>query len=486
MTREQDSNIHLRDSLCRPLFLWLAATFAVIIFIFNGLPKLLSSNLLEHIQAQGELVVLTRNSPTTYYEGADGPAGLDYDLAKMFADELGVELTMIVPDTLGELLDGVIDGSAHFAAAGLTVTEPRKAVIRFGPSYQDITQQLVYLSGQRRPRSLAELNGESLEIVATSSHAERLEKLKPQYPNLSWKEVEGVESEELLELVSDGVIDYTIADSNEVTLNKRFLLDLRVAFNIGEPEQTAWAFEKNGDNSLYDAAVKFFEKIKQNGDLTRLIERSYGHVENLDYVGTRFYRRHIAQRLPTYRRMFEEAAEIHDLDWRLVAAVGYQESLWNPDAVSFTGVRGIMMLTNKTARQLGVKNRRDPESSIRGGAEYIAKMIEITDEDIPEPDRTWFALASYNVGYYHVADARIIAKKLGKNPNRWYDLKEVLPLLAKKKWYKQTRHGYARGREPVRYVENIRSYYDILRWVDENETNPGVESEAFSIIPNVP
>ena len=478
--------IHIRKTFCKPLFLSLALTFAIIIFLFNGLPKLLNASMLDQVRTEGKLIVLTRNSPTTYYEGPDGPAGLEYDLVKMFADELGVELTMIVPDSFTDVLKGVENGSAHFAAAGLTVTDKRKQQFRFAPAYQQITEQLVYNADHKKPKSLSNLGDGLLEVMAGSSHEERLEYLHKVIKGLSWKSNDELESEELLQLVADDVIDYTIADSNEVSLNQRFMLKLRVAFDVSEPQNLAWAFPKDSDDSLYQEAVKFFEKIRENGELTRLIERAYGHVSDFDYVGTVIFRRHIAKRLPRYQQMFEDAGAVTEIDWRLLAALGYQESHWDPKAVSPTGVRGIMMLTRKTATSLGVENRLDPQSSIEGGARYFARTLKRIADDITEPDRSWMALAAYNVGLAHLEDARIITEQRGLDPDKWIDVKTSLPLLAKRKWYKDTRNGYARGWEPVQYVENIRSYYDMLKHLDGANENREPEPDVFSILPQVP
>jgi len=402
----------------------------------------------------------------------------------MFADSLGVKLTLLIPDSFDDLLQKITDGSAHFAAAGLTVTKNREKIYRFGPAYQEITEQLVYNVANKRPKNLSKLHGGIIEVVANSSHEERLEYLTDIIKDLSWKSSHDQESEELLQLVSDGIIDYTIADSNELSLSQRFMINLRVAFDISEPQPLAWALPKTQDLSLFLEVQRFFRKIKENGELTRLIERAYGHVESFDYVGTKIFMRHISTRLPEYRQMFEEAAANLEVDWRLIAAMGYQESHWNPDAVSPTGVRGIMMLTLKTAGDLKVKNRLDPASSIEGGARYFKKTRDRIDENVLEPDRSWMAMAAYNVGYYHLQDAREITRKRNKNPNLWIDVKESLPLLAKKKWYKKTRYGFARGWEPVRYVENIRSYYDILKWAEEVDIESTPIPDEFFKIPN--
>ncbi len=404
-------------------------------------------------------------------------------MVKMFANELGVELTLVIPYSLDDLLNKVSNNAVHLAAAGLTITKDREKNFRFGPAYQEITEQLIYNAANKRPKTLSHIDG-TLEVVANSSHEERLKYLKAVLKDLSWKANRERGSGELLQMVSDDIIEYTIADSNELALNQRFLINLRVAFDISEPQYLAWALPKTDDNSLFLEVQKFFKKIKENGELTRMIERNYGHVENFDYVGTKIFMRHIEKRLPRYQAFFDEASKIQGVDWRLIAAMGYQESHWNPDAVSPTGVRGIMMLTLKTAKDLKIENRLDPKSSIFGGAKYFKQTHSRMDKSITEPDRTWMAMAAYNVGYYHLQDARKITRKLKKNPNLWVDVKQALPLLAKSKWYKQTRYGYARGWEPVRYVENIRSYYDILKWIDRSKVVTTPVPEEFLKIPN--
>lgn len=424
---------------------------------------------LKQVKRQGELVVVTRNSPTTYYLGPDGYTGLEFDLANRFASKLGVKLKIITPNSFNQIIPMVANGDAHLAAAGLTITESRKKLVKFGPPYQEITQKLVYLMNSGRPKSIRNLGEKQLEIVAGSSHVERLNKLKNEFPDLRWRENEELESEQLLKLVYEQVIDYTIADSNEFNLNHRFYPNLRVAFDINKPESLAWAFPISDDQSLYNAATDFFADLKRNGELEQLIERYYSHVDSLNFVGTQLYLRHIKLRLEKYQKIFERAGKENNIDWRLLAAIGYQESHWRPRAKSPTGVRGIMMLTLNTAKQLKIKNRLDPVQSILGGARYFKSIEARIPKRINMPDRLWLALASYNVGYGHVEDARKITKKRGGDADKWVDIKKSLPLLTQKKWYKKTRYGYARGREPVKYVENIRNYYDLLVWHNEKE-----------------
>lgn len=439
---------------------FIAAAIALVLVLNACTPQ---RSILAQVLASGELHVITRNAGTTYYQGPHGPAGLEYQLLKRFADRLGVKLVITVPDSLNDILEKISKGDAQIAAAGLTVTKDREKLVRFSPSYQTITQEVVYNANKRKPANLDDLDG-IFEIIAHSSHSERLDELRNKHPNLSWIENRESDSTELLSLVSEGLIDYTVADSNEVAINRRFYPELKVAFNISAPQQLAWAFPRSADTTLYDQAVKFFTELKKSGELERILKNNYEHASNFDYNGTNTFLGQIHNRLPTYRGYFEEAANLYNFDWRLLAALSYQESHWRPLAVSHTGVRGIMMLTKATAKHLGVEERTDARESILGGARYLRALIDSLPSDIKEPDRTWIAVAAYNVGLGHIEDARQITHNRGENPNKWIDIKSSLPYLAKTKWYKKSRYGYARGWEPVRYVENIRSYYDILNW----------------------
>lgn len=438
---------------------------------------------LEQIKAEGSINVLTRQDSTTYYQGTDGLTGLEYDLVMLFADQLKVKVNFIIPDTFDEILKNISEHKADIAAAGLTVTEPRKKSMRFAPSYQGITEQVIYRAGNKRPRSVADLSNGILEIVKGTSHTESLNKLHTKHPNLSWNTNAEINSDGLLYLVNEGLIDYTIADSHQASTIKHFYPKLNIAFNITKPRHLAWALPLSKDNSLYEEVSRFFNRIKKDKTLQHLLEKHYGNTGNLSYVGNCRFRLHVKSRLPTYEKRFKTEALKHGIDWRLLAAIGYQESHWRADVVSPTGVKGLMMLTKGTAKQLGIKDRTDPTQSITGGALYFKQRLAKMPDSIQEPDRTWFALASYNVGFGHLEDARVLTQKRKENPNKWLDVKKTLPLLSKKKWHKQTKYGYARGGEPVRYVENIRSYYDLLVWLTEENQ---IEKEVMSLEPETP
>lgn len=416
---------------------------------------------LEQVVRAGELRVATTVGPTTYYEDGQGATGFEYDLARMFAEHLGVALTMVTPDNPDDLLAMVARREVHIAAAGLSVKPEHVHKVRLGPAYHEASQQLVYRQGSPRPDSLHDVND---ALVSGTRHAALIQHALAAHPQVNWQPVPGLETGDLLARLWQKEVPYIIADSNEVTVSRRFYPELRVAFDLTTPQPLSWAFPKGRDDSLMLAAEAFFQRIHENGQLQQLRERYYGHVREFDYVGVRRFMRHVEQRLPEYETTFRHAAREHSHDWRLLAAIGYQESHWDPHAVSPTGVRGIMMLTSNTASELGIADRLDPADSIRGGAAYLRHILKRLPAHIEEPDRTWLALAAYNVGYGHLQDARMLTRKRGGNPDRWMDVKESLPLLTQKQWYKDTRYGYARGLEAVRYVQNIRSYYDMLVW----------------------
>lgn len=427
---------------------------------------------LEQIKFNNTLNVVTRNSLTTYYEGPFGATGLEYDLARSFADTLGVRLNLIVEEDAASMFTLLTQGKADIVAAGLTVTRQRRQFLDFGPSYMRTTPQLVYRinSSNRRPRKIADLVGKQIEIVTNSSHADIMKQHQKTHHNLQWHESNEHNSDELMQLVWSRLIDYTVADSIELKLKQRFYPELAAAFDLKQPDNIAWALHKGVDNSLLNEVNNFFEKIKDNNLLKILHNKYYGHVVKFSYIDNQTYKRDIQKKLPRFINHFKAAAKKYNLDWRLLSAVGYQESHWEPDAISPTGVRGIMMLTNDTAKFVGIRDRLDPIQSIVGGARYLRYMINKIPKRIKEPDRTWMALAAYNIGYGHLEDARKITQKRGGNPDQWVDVKDSLPLLSKKRWYIKTKHGYARGYEPVHYVSNIRNYYELLAWSEEEDT----------------
>lgn len=413
----------------------------------------------------GELVVLTRFSPTTYYFDADGaPTGFEHDLVRRFAEAQGWRVRFELASSLKELFSRLERGDAHFAAAGLSATDKRLERMRFGPAYADTREVVVCGPSAGTPKGVGDLVGLRLEVVAGSSHLDRLRDLRLEHPRLAWREVGLPGEEALLERVSDGLADCTVADEMEYQIARNYLPGLRAVFDLGEPRRIAWAFPKWGDDRLVAAAERFFQEMTQSGELEVLKERYFGHVARLTEADVLGILERRITRLPALKPYFFEAQTLTGIDWRLLAAVAYQESHWNPRAVSPTGVKGIMMLTADTADFLGVKNRLDPRESILGGARYLRMLIDKIPDSVPQPDRTWMALAAYNMGPNHLAAALRLTRSLGRNPNAWMEVKDVLPKLSQARYARTLgyRYRYARGGQARIYVENIRVFYDIL------------------------
>lgn len=428
----------------------------------------------EQIQTRGALRVGTLYHPLYYFLRDDQEEGLDYELARLFADSLNVELTMVPAYSLDELFSLLDTGKVDMLAAGLTVTPQRRQQYRFGPSYYDIAQTLVYRKGSSRPRDPGQIEGE-IRVLAGSSQAELLHQLQQELPELRWETRRDTDEEDLLRQVAEGRADHTLIADVMLARTQRYYPNIDAAFTLDESLPVAWMLDRRADDSLLGQMLTFFDRQQGAGTLARLNEKYFGHVQSFDYVDTRTFLRRTETILPNYQPLFERYAG--ELDWRLLAAVSYQESHWDPQARSYTGVRGMMMLTEDTAKQVGVKDRLDPEQSISGGARYLTSLMERLPDAIPEGERIWFALAAYNIGLGHLLDARRLTRLREQDPDSWTAVKENLPLLHQPKWYKKTRYGYARGRETQQFVNNIRQYYQSLLWQDKPGTDPGLTAQ---------
>jgi membrane-bound lytic murein transglycosylase F len=421
-------------------------------------------SLLQRILDDGELRVVTRNSPDAYYLGSQGPEGPAYDLASRFAEHLGVPLRLYTVRTREAAIEEVAAGRAHLAAAGLStgITLPRG--VQFGPGYQLVREHLIFRRKKDRPTSVVQAARGQIEVATGSVHQRTMEDLRLKSPELAWIERGDTDTEEILADVSQGKVQYTLASSTEFALNRSVHPELAIALDLSPERALAWVVSTSGyDSSLLDRVNAFFVLARREGMIAALLDRYYGEDDRFDYLLSRSFMEHVGSRLPRYIDSFQEAADAHGLDWRLLAAMGYQESKWDPSATSITGVRGLMQLTEDTASRVRAGDRLDPRASIFGAAKYLATLQHTMPRRIREPDRTWLAVAAYNVGLGHLEDARVLTQAQGRNADKWEDVREFLPLLSQERWYTQTKRGYARGWEPVRYVDNVQAYLNILQ-----------------------
>ena len=421
---------------------------------------------LQDVKERGYLRVVTRTSPTTYYRDNTGPTGFEYQLAQRFADQLGVELKVTTENTITGIFRNLREGTADIAAAGLSLTASRAGEFPHTRTYFEVQPQIIYQSGQFRPTSVTDLYDQLILVTANSSHLELLEELHKTHPQLRWKVVASTDSADLLDQISENT-PFAIVDDYDFALQQPLFPRLKEAFSFGNKQQLVWFITNNSlSDTLTQTANLFLTEVITEGVLPGLAEEFFSFEPLVSRAGTFTFSQNMDAVLPDYEHMIRQVAHEYNIEWNLLAAMAYQESHWNPKAKSFTGVRGMMMLTQRTARELNVKNRLDPLESLRGGARYLNKLKRRLDPAITEPDRTYMAMAAYNIGMAHLQDARKLTAQKGDNPMIWRDLVLHLPKLQKPVHYRKLKYGYARGSEAVTYVQNIRHYANILLWRD--------------------
>lgn len=454
--------------------------------IFERTPQL------TQVRERGYLRVATLINPTIYVPDKNQPQGLEYDLATRFAQQLGLGVKFIIAKNINEAYQLVDENKADFAAAGLVVSLARERLFRYGPSYVSVRRQLVYRQGVPKPQSLDDIGSAPLAVEKGSSSlswlTEQAKKglLTPDNANDSSNpqnqaadthdytiqvqlEDTGIST---LKALETGAVDYAVMLSHETMLGQKISNKIHVATDLGPPVSFAWAFSRHADKSLYNASVMFFNEIRSNHELKNLIDRHYAQFEQLDQRLAQQFLDDVESRIAPYLSAFKKAGEKYDIDWRLLAAMGYQESKWQPDATSHQGAYGLMQITLPTAQELGLHDRGDPVKSIMSAAKYLSQLRAQVPERAKEPDLTYFAIAAYNIGIGHLSDAFRLTAEQGGDPNRWQDVRDRLTELSDPKIYRKLRYGYARGEETVQYVENIRALHDLMIWVgSRNEPN---------------
>ncbi len=446
---------------------------------FNGEPgdngeRSLAPLQFEDVLSRGVLRVATREGPLTYFRSESGEvSGLEADLVRAFADSLGVRVEFVVSPSLNEVFDLVRRGQAHMAAAGLTISPERMNQVHFGPSYLQVRQQLVVREGTSDPGSLDEIGNAYIHVVAGSSHAETLKELSKANPGILAQPIGRASGTDLIAMLANKQLDYALVDSSMARWARMAFPEVKVAFDVGDPKDYAWAFPPIEDDSLRQMAVRFIDEARASGMLARIIDRYFDHLDTLDPDGSRQFLRDVRYQLPAFRPHFIESARRHGLDWRLLAALGYQESRWDPGAVAASGTKGMMQFTAPTALELGVGNPHDAKSAIEGAARYLNLLQDQLPKDIPEIERPWFALAAYNIGIGTVFDAirrhqRTHKAKGETPPIDWNAFRAALVDAAQGSAFSRQRRELT-----LHYVDSIRVYYDLMVWVTERAPRMG-------------
>ena len=435
----------------------------------------LQGRLLDRVEKRGYLRVVTRISPTIYIPDPRNPQGIEYDLVERFAKMLGVGVQFIVVNSIDDAYDRVYRGEADFAAAGLVVTANREKRFRYGPSYLTVRRQLIYRRGAEKPASIRDIGNAYISIAKGSSAMDWLARKKttaggsaaPSFPAYVIQTHPQGDGLDVIDALDKGEVDYGVVFSHEALLGKQISDKIRIAADLGPPVSFAWAFSRRNDGSLFQAASRFFAQMRANHDLKTLIDRYYAQFEQLDQALAQQFLEDVENRIQPYLKAFKAAGRKYDIDWRLLAAMGYQESKWRNNAISHQGAYGLMQITLPTARELGLHNPKNPVQNIMSAAKYINQLRKQVPDKAKEPDLTYFALAAYNMGIGHLTDAINLTREQGGNPNRWRDVRARLTELSDPKVYRHLRYGYARGEETVQYVENIRAFHDLMIWIEE-------------------
>ena len=415
-------------------------------------------------QPANELVALIRPGPATWSAERDAHgAGFDFDLATLFAKEHGLSLKVIpASNPAAKLVAG--DSGASMGAGGLfrpgPGAPPADDTLLYSAGYYAVEPVLIYNGDGFKPQSWADLAGETVGILEGAGLSTALANVRADHPEVNWQPMALASAGALISQVSDGLLNYAVVASNEAEAVRNVYLNFEHGFAVARKQELVWVFPAT-QVRLRDQVDTFFARLRRDGTLQRLTERyfSYAQVPRLD-AGV--FQERIKSLLPQHRALFQRAQEATGVDWRLLAAMAYQESQWDAQATSGTGVRGLMQLTEETARQLGAVDRLDPQASALAAARYLRDLKDKLPQRIAEPDRTWLALAAYNIGIAHLEDARVLAQKQKLNPDSWTAVKTALPLLALPEYHEDAKYGYARGGMPVAFVDRVRAYYDIL------------------------
>ncbi len=416
---------------------------------------------LDRVLAAGELRVITGSSPHSYYIDRNQSRGFDYELAREFADRLGVRLKVVPCRTWEDMLAALNGGRGDLIAAGTEITRSRARQAAFSDGYREVQPHLI---SHRRLAPIAELQdlaGKTVDVGRGSAQHERLEELRRQGIDVTVRVHENLSEDQLIQRLSRGEIDFTVANSNIALMIRRYYPSAAVRPLSRDTFPLGWAVRRDARH-LLEKINEFFRSMHQTGRLEDIYEKYHWNIGHFDYIGLKTFHERMRTRLPRYRPFIKDAAQRNGFDWCLIAAQAYQESHLDPLARGARDASGLLQVLPTTGRSLKVYDLLDPVANIKAGVQYL-KWIYDQFEEMEEDDRLLASLAAYNAGPGHVQDARRLASKMGLDPNRWESMAKTLPLLRFRKYYQEAEQGFCRGDITVAYVKHIMIYYDILK-----------------------
>jgi membrane-bound lytic murein transglycosylase F len=343
----------------------------------------------------------------------------------------------------------------------MPITPKRQTQVAFSDGYMEVAQHIISHRKNTGVKEAADLSGKIIDVRKGTAYQQRLVELKNQGIDLAIRLHDDLPVEELIQKVADGQIDFTVANSNIISINRRNFPGAISTGSINDGMQLAWAVYPKS-KKLLEQINEFLSMINKSGKFDEIYNKYYGDIEDFDYVDLEVFHRRVKNKLSRYSPFIKVAAKKHGFDWRLIAAQIYQESHLNPWAKSRAGARGLMQILPSTAKSLGLADLFDPVQNINAGVKHLKDLYDHFDQAQGE-DRLLIALAAYNIGQGHIYDARELAQKKGLDPDKWESLSKTLPLLQYKKYYMNTQYGFCRGTEPIRYIKQILIYYDVLK-----------------------
>jgi len=433
-------------------------------------PEIIS---LDEIRENNRLVVITDFNSTDYFIYRGQPMGYQYELLKELTDYLGIKLDVMVSNDLDDSFKKLMNGECNLIAINLTVTKERKKYIDFTMPYGQTRQVLV----QRKPdnwkklsrseiekqliRNQLDLAGKTVYVQSGSSYYDRLRSLSDEIGDTIYIMETPDEAEQLVSLVAEGKIDYTVCDENIGLVNQTYYPNIDVETAISFPQYIAWAVQK-GNTSLEQEIDKWFKEFRKTTTYAVIYNKYFRNQRSYEMVTSDYFSL-TSGRISEYDEIIKKYSEIIGWDWRLLASVIYQESGFNPGAQSWAGAYGLMQLMPNTARRFGVKRDSPPEIHIRGGVEFIKWLDDRFREKVPdEQERIKFILASYNIGYGHIEDAMKLAEKYGNNSQLWDEnVDKFLMMKSDPKYYMDpvVKYGYCRGIETYNFVSEVLARY---------------------------
>lgn len=433
---------------------------------------------LPEIKKRKFIRVLTRNNPSCYYIRRGQFAGFEYELAKKFADEQKLYLLVIVPPKWSDMIPWLIEGKGDIVAAMVTETDERLKMkqIAFCAPYAENRDRIVGRSNEKPFSSAKSLTGRTVWVRKNSSYWEPLVKLKESGIDFSLKEApEALETFELIDLVASGDYDLTVADEHILKQELMRRDDVKELFSLDNISYHHWLV-RSGDVKL-KAAIDSFFKREHKQTFYNVVYNRYFKFSREANAHSESYNQE-ALRVSVYDHLIKKYSAMYGFNWLLICSQVCQESCFDPNRVSYAGTIGLMQVAPATGREVGFHDLKKPDSNIHAGVKYMHKMKSRFPQSLPEPERDYFSLASYNAGYGHVIDARRLAIELNLDPDRWFNnVEKAILLLATPKYSSRAKYGYCRGDEPVGYVRNIIMRYRAYKQEDSSKRASAIEKK---------